>query len=604
MKKFNFLFVCAVSVLFWSVSAQAQVRFGDNLGNHQATKDLDMKTFNVKNIGILGYNSIATISNVSGGGNIGTAATTVDKYTIFPVNQTSTGQALTLPTPGDGAIGHVAYIKNAGTASFTMYGVTVAIGGMVQLTYDGAAWSVTSAGTAVSVLGTPTGSNANGGVIAGNTLSLSFADGTNPGLVSTGTQTFAGDKTLSGATTFTGNVSQTGSTTFSTGTGTVLLNGDVSLAAGKSLAYASGAGNFDQSLSTGTFKTGTGAVSLNGITTLNGNTTLSSGKSFSFTDGTTNTITLSSPTSVTSYALTLPTAAAAFNGQMLSSTTAGALSWVTVTPVDAGTVSNNTLRWDNTAKKWVESSALTNDATNIATTGNLSIGGATTSTGNLTVGSNKFTVTAASGNTLVAGTLGVTGATTLSNTLGVSGATTLSSTLAVTGTTALGDNTTLANGKSLIFTGNSKTVTLTPSASTANAYTLTLPTDKGTANQVLTATDAAGTLGWATPTKLTKTLIAMGSGASAHLANDGSSNNSYTYTFTVTGVLADDAVIVNFAAADYTTTGWLNPGVNDGIVIMSAVATAINTVKVTLANMEAGTTPSIDALQLSIAYGR
>ena len=479
MKKFNFLFVCAVSVLFWSVSAQAQVRFGDNLGNHQATKDLDMKTFNVKNIGILGYNSIATISNVSGGGNIGTAATTVDKYTIFPVNQTSTGQALTLPTPGDGAIGHVAYIKNAGTASFTMYGVTVAIGGMVQLTYDGAAWSVTSAGTAVSVLGTPTGSNANGGVIAGNTLSLSFADGTNPGLVSTGTQTFAGDKTLSGATTFTGNVSQTGSTTFSTGTGTVLLNGDVSLAAGKSLAYASGAGNFDQSLSTGTFKTGTGAVSLNGITTLNGNTTLSSGKSFSFTDGTTNTITLSSPTSVTSYALTLPTAAAAFNGQMLSSTTAGALSWVTVTPVDAGTVSNNTLRWDNTAKKWVESSALTNDATNIATTGNLSIGGATTSTGNLTVGSNKFTVTAASGNTLVAGTLGVTGATTLSNTLGVSGATTLSSTLAVTGTTALGDNTTLANGKSLIFTGNSKTVTLTPSASTANAYTLTLPTDKG-----------------------------------------------------------------------------------------------------------------------------
>jgi Chaperone of endosialidase len=69
----------------------------------------------------------------------------------------------------------------------------------------------------------PTGSNVNGGSIASNTLTLSFADGINPGLVSTTAQTFAGAKT------FTGNLSQTGATSFSTGTGAVSLNGNTTI---------------------------------------------------------------------------------------------------------------------------------------------------------------------------------------------------------------------------------------------------------------------------------------------------------------------------------------------------------------------------------------
>jgi hypothetical protein len=58
-------------------------------------------------------------------------------------------------------------------------------------------------------------------------------------------------------------------------------------------------------------------------------------------------------------------------------------------------------------------------------------------TGNFAVNTDKFTVAAASGNTVVAGTLGVTGAATLSSTLGVTGAATLSSTAAVTGNFAV-----------------------------------------------------------------------------------------------------------------------------------------------------------------------
>ena len=60
------------------------------------------------------------------------------------------------------------------------------------------------------------------------------------------------------------------------------------------------------------------------------------------------------------------------------------------------------------------------------TTVNGSFTGTLGTTGNFTVNTNKFSVTATSGDTSVAGTLGVTGATTLSSTLGVTGAVTLS----------------------------------------------------------------------------------------------------------------------------------------------------------------------------------
>ncbi len=52
------------------------------------------------------------------------------------------------------------------------------------------------------------------------------------------------------------------------GTGNINLNSSTVLAAGKSITFTAGGGNFDQSASTGFFKTGIGAVSLNGDTTL------------------------------------------------------------------------------------------------------------------------------------------------------------------------------------------------------------------------------------------------------------------------------------------------------------------------------------------------
>ena len=64
----------------------------------------------------------------------------------------------------------------------------------------------------VTSIAAPSGSNANGGSISSNVLTLSLADGTNPGLVGAGTQTFAGGKTFNGALTLathTGGILQT-----------------------------------------------------------------------------------------------------------------------------------------------------------------------------------------------------------------------------------------------------------------------------------------------------------------------------------------------------------------------------------------------------------
>ena len=66
-------------------------------------------------------------------------------------------------------------------------------------------------------------------------------------------------------------------------------------------------------------------------------------------------------------------------------------------------------------------------------------GDSVNSGGDFSVATNKFTVASASGNTAVAGTLGVTGAATLSSTLAVTGTTTLTGALVANGNATLGD---------------------------------------------------------------------------------------------------------------------------------------------------------------------
>jgi hypothetical protein len=160
----------------------------------------------------------------------------------------------------------------------------------------------------------------------------------------------------------------------------------------------------------------------------------------------------------------------------------------------------------------------------------INIGGGTTATlslgktgqitnvlGDFQVATNKFTVAAASGDTVVAGTLQVKGASLTGSTTGalaidnggqainIGGATTAALNLGKTGqiTNVLG---TLTVGTSSSTTGsialknstNANTVTIQSGATTAS-YTLTLPTAQGGANTVL-QNDGSGALSWATST--------------------------------------------------------------------------------------------------------
>ncbi|MEI7632557.1 MAG: hypothetical protein WCJ60_04545, partial [bacterium] len=141
------------------------------------------------------------ISNLATGGNIGTAASTVDVATTFNVNQTTASQTITIPSPTVTTAGRIIYINNVGSASFIMGGITIAAStGSQAYIWNGSAWTTTTTNIGVTTIGTIDSQtkSANGAVISGTTLVLQNADATNVGLVSIGTQTFAGDKTFTG----------------------------------------------------------------------------------------------------------------------------------------------------------------------------------------------------------------------------------------------------------------------------------------------------------------------------------------------------------------------------------------------------------------------
>lgn len=84
-----------------------------------------------------------TISDRATGGNIGTAITTVDVKTIFNVNQTSSGQTITLPNPTNTATGRLAYVTNIGTTSFMFLGTQIMPDSSRAVIWNGTKWILT-----------------------------------------------------------------------------------------------------------------------------------------------------------------------------------------------------------------------------------------------------------------------------------------------------------------------------------------------------------------------------------------------------------------------------------------------------------------------------
>ena len=170
---------------------------------------------------------------------------------------------------------------------------------------------------------------------------------------------------------------------------------------------------------------------------------------------------------------------------------------------------------------------------------------AVNTTGDFSVATNKFTVASASGNTLIAGTLGVTGATNLSSLI-TSGAATIGGALNVTGATTLTGNLTVPGN--LAVTGTS---TLT--GNTAVTGTLGVTGVSTLASAVVTGAATVGTtLGVTGATTLAGDLAANGNTTLGNAGTDTLILNSDNITApnisTVTVDIASDKVLITDAS--------------------------------------------------------
>ena len=215
---------------------------------------------------------------------------------------------------------------------------------------------------------------------------------------------------------------------------------------------------------------------------------------------------------------------------------------------------------------------------------------AVNTTGDFSVATNKLTVASASGNTAVAGTLGVTGATSLSSLI-TSGAATIGGALNVTGATTLTGN--LAVPGNLAVTGTSTLTGATAVTSTLGvAGNFAVNTNKLTVAASSGNTLIAGTLGVTGATTLAtvgastaniSTLNVSGLTTVAELDNLGDSTVGGTLDVTGATTLGGLTVAGNIAANGNTTLG--NAG-TDTLTLNSDNITApnISTVTVDIAN--------------------
>jgi hypothetical protein len=499
MKKINNLLpqvgLGAVLALFLlSGSAQAQVRLGDNLGNHKATKALDMNAKNIDNIGsvqygVLDLSATPTVAAATIGAN---AAATVDIYSAIAVSVSGAGDNILLAAPTAATPGRIVSVINKGALFFTLNTELIPVmpGASIALIWDGAKW---------------------------------------------------------------------------------IENGGSKLVSLSSISAAKAINTID-------------------------NTNFA--QLWSWTTATTQ-----NPFSMTAAALTTGSLFTLNTGA--SPLTTG--SAVNVTGAVAATTTNGLFYLANTAAS---------------------------STG--TVARIAANSTAGTGLTVLAnGNVGV-------------GTAAPKATLHNAGSTILGAKTTdvsLVNGTELLVADVDAYTVFNCDATVAN-LTLTLPnpTD-ATAGHIISVinksvlTNSFKVLGVVIPKGSSKTLVWDGAkwvgeasntmgkaivtitAATAGTINDaldnsavalgGSANTSYTFDLTVTGVETDDVVVINYAAADYIVTKWLAPGVltadvmvgqNNGVMVSSAVATATNTVRVTLSNFAANSKPAVEGLKLSVGF--
>lgn len=197
--------------------------------------------------GPLALSTICTPGQVLTTNGAGTVACTTDDTGTDTNTTYASGNGITI----SGASNVISVNpQTGGGLSFTagQLGLTACSIGQI-LKYTGAAWGCAADsdtvspgdGVGVTAIGSLDGQskNAKGGTIYTNgsvlTIALQSADALNPGLVTTSAQSFGGAKTFTNDVALQGTVTQSGTGTFATGTGAVSLNGNVTIASGRSL---------------------------------------------------------------------------------------------------------------------------------------------------------------------------------------------------------------------------------------------------------------------------------------------------------------------------------------------------------------------------------
>ena len=232
---------------------------------------------------------------------------------------------------------------------------------------------------------------------------------------------------------------------------------------------------------------------------------------------------------------------------------------------------------------------------NLTITGVLAYGsianlnGAVNFAGDFAVATNKFTVAAASGNTIVAGTLAVTGASTLTGAvacgaLTVTGAETISTTLGVTGASTLTGN--VSCGGTLSVTGTSTQAAINASGTVAAAGALTVGTTLGvTGTSTMAAINSTGTHAVTGAITASTTLGVTGASTLTGAVSCGS-------TLAVTGTSTQAAINASgtVAAAGALTVG-TTLGVTGGFT--SGAKVALNCIETALTAHSGGGQPGL-----------
>lgn len=364
-----------------------------------------------------------------------------------------------------------------GTSGQTLNNTGVLIDGSNNLSTPGTITGSNLSGTNtgdVTLTAVGASPSANGATLSGQALTLQPADATHPGLITTGTQTFAGAKTFTGAISAS-NISGTNS-------------GDVTLTAFGSSPNANGASISGQAITlqpanaTNPGGVSTTTQSFGGNKTFTGS--LRSNTSLILEDpgAGTNTITIQSPTLSAGYTLTLPVDDGT-TGQILTTDGSGVLSWTTST-------SGANTALSNLASVAINTSLLPNaDAT--INLGSASFRWLNAYLTGIRNGSDKLIVDVTSqrlqnSNEILKVDFAGSGVNVSTDTNG-------SIVLTADGTGRV------QISPELQLLGSTSGFVGIKSPAAPTSYTITLPTDDGTSGQVLT-TDGSGITSWTTST--------------------------------------------------------------------------------------------------------